>query len=238
MIKEFKKYVKKFNIEEPAILKKYTHSIRVQKISEELAKSENFNPEEYELASVIGLLHDFGRFYQWHKYHTYKDIKSIDHGDYGAQELIEKGLIKKFYPKKENYQIIYEAIKYHNKYSVPDEVKSKKLCNLIRDADKLDIIYMCKIKELNIKDEGKISKQAEENFINEKLVNNKDINSAADLCLRTLSLIYDLNYKYSYEYLKKEKLVESMYNQIKDKEKMKKYFDKINEYIERRCKTC
>ncbi|MBR3209861.1 MAG: HD domain-containing protein [Bacilli bacterium] len=238
MIEEFKKYVETFDINEPAILKKYTHSLRVKKRSEEIAQSENFNKENYELASAIGLLHDIGRFYQWHKYQTFEDRVSIDHGDYGAEELMGKNLIEKFYSKKENYPIIYEAVKYHNKYSIPDNVKSEKLCNLIRDADKIDIIYMYKIKELNISDEGEISKGVEENFLKEKLVNNKDINSKADICLRTLSLIYDLNYKYSYEYLKKENIIESLYNQISDKEKMKKYFKKTNEFIERRCQEC
>lgn len=238
MIEELKKYAMKFDINDQGISRKYYHSLRVQKISEEIAKHEKLDKEEYELASVIGLLHDFGRFYQWHKYQTFNDLISLDHGDYGASELIDKNLIENFYNKKENYQIIYEAIKYHNKYSVPEKVISKKLCNLIRDADKLDILHMFKTKESIISDKGKINKRVEEDFMNDRLVDNKNLSSEADRCLQVLSLIFDLNYEYSFEYLKAEKIIESIYDQIEDKEKMKKYFEKTEKYIERRCKKC
>ena len=142
MNEQFNIFMKKFNLNDKSIKKKYDHSLRVQKKCEEIAISKKYNKEKYTLASLIGLLHDYGRFYQWDKYKTFTDKDSIDHGDYAVKKLFEENEIIDFYKNKNNYIIIYESIKYHNKYEVPKEVQSKEMCNLIRDADKLDILYM------------------------------------------------------------------------------------------------
>ena len=234
MNEQFDIFIKKFDLNDKNIMLKYKHSLRVQKISEKIAKSENYDKEKYELSSLIGLLHDYGRFYQWKKYKTYKDKDSIDHGDYGAKELFESNQITKFYKNKNNYNIIYEAIKYHNKYKIPDDVQSKEMCNLIRDADKLDILYMYTIGIFTPKEKGNITKKIKETFYKHKLINSKDIKADIDIMIRTLGLIYDLNYNYSYVYLKQDKIIEKIYDKVKDKEKLKPYFEEIYKYIERK----
>ncbi|MBR3229904.1 MAG: HD domain-containing protein [Bacilli bacterium] len=234
MNEQFNIFIKKFDIKEEKIKLKYDHSLRVQKICEKIAESEKYTKEDHELASLIGLLHDYGRFYQWQKYKTYEDKKSIDHGDYAVERLFENKEIKDFYRQEKNYNIIYEAIKYHNKYEVPKNVESKKMCNLIRDADKLDILYLYTIDIFKLIEEGNITDKIKEDFYNHKLINSKDIKSDIDISLRSLALIYDLNYKYSYTYLKENKIIEKMYKKVKDKEKLKPYFEEINKYIERK----
>ena len=234
MNKQFELFVKNFDLKEEKIKLKYNHSLRVQKICEEIAKSEKYTKEDYKLASLIGLLHDYGRFYQWQKYKTYDDKKSIDHGDYAVERLFEKNEIKDFYKNKENYDIIYEAIKYHNKYEVPKEVKSIQMCNLIRDADKLDILYMYTIDIFKQVEEGDITKKIKEDFYSHKLINSKDIKSDIDITIRSLGLIYDLNFKYSYIYLKENKIIEKMYKKLKNKKILKPYFEEIIKYIERK----
>lgn len=234
MNEQFEIFIKQFDLNEKNIKKKYDHSLRVQKICEALATSENYNKENYTLASLIGLLHDYGRFYQWQKYKTYEDKDSIDHGDYAVERLFENNEIKKFYNNKNNYNLIYEAIKYHNKYEVPKTVESKELCNIIRDADKLDILYMYTIGELTLREQGEISDEVKEIFYSHKLLDNKYINSNVDITIRTLCLIYELNFNYSYKYLKENQIIEKMYNKLKNKEKLKPYFEEINRYIERK----
>lgn len=234
MNEQFDKFIKEFNLKDKNIKKKYDHSLRVQKICELIAKNEKYDIEKYELASLVGLLHDYGRFYQWKKYQTYNDRDSLDHGDYAVKELFDNNQITKFYQKEKNYKIIYEAIKYHNKYKIPENVKSKEICNLIRDADKLDILYMYTINELVLNEEGIVTDKVKEIFYNHELLNNKYIKAKIDISIRTLCLVYDLNFKYSYVYLKEKQIMNKIYNKIKEKEKFKPYFEEINKYIERK----
>lgn len=147
-IKEtFKKYVDEFDCEIKGIKLKYSHSLRVMEISKNIAKSIGMNDSDKETAILVGLLHDYGRFPQLVNFHTYKDSLSIDHADLAVELLFEKGQIKNFTEDISKYDEIYDAIKYHNKYSVPDTVSkhNREMCKLIRDADKLDILYLASI---------------------------------------------------------------------------------------------
>lgn len=234
MNEQFNIFMKKFNLNDKSIKKKYDHSLRVQKKCEEIAIFKKYNKEKYTLASLIGLLHDYGRFYQWDKYKTFTDKDSIDHGDYAVKKLFEENEIIDFYKNKNNYNIIYESIKYHNKYEVPKEVQSKEMCNLIRDADKLDILYMYTIGELELKEKGEVSDKVKKIFFSHKLLNSKYIDSEIDVTIRTLCLIYDLNFNYSYKYLKEKQIIEKIFEKTKNKEILKPYFEEIIKYIERK----
>ena len=105
----------------------------------------------------------FGRFEQWTKYKSFDDLKTIDHGDLGEELLFKKGLIKNFKLDDEFYDIVSKAIKYHNKYELPDDltVREKMHAKIVRDADKLDIIYaFSTIRLLELKeDDSEISEE-------------------------------------------------------------------------------
>ena len=58
---EFIKYTGKFNLQDENIDRKQQHSLRVMKISNQLAKELELNEEQIQLATLIGLLHDIGR---------------------------------------------------------------------------------------------------------------------------------------------------------------------------------
>ena len=69
--KVFKEYVKDYDIENPKIALKVAHIERVSEIAKNTAKSLNLSKEDVELAELIGLLHDIGRFEQIKKYNTW-----------------------------------------------------------------------------------------------------------------------------------------------------------------------
>ena len=52
-----------------------------------------------DLAWLIGMLHDIGRFEQLKNYGTFSDADSIDHAHYGVHLLFDEGLIWKFVDK-------------------------------------------------------------------------------------------------------------------------------------------
>lgn len=235
---EFDKFVKTFDMNEKSIQKKYNHSYRVEKLCELLTKD---NSKE-KIASVIGLLHDYGRFYQWTKYKTFSDKESIDHADYAVTELFEKNKIQNFYQEKEDYKKIYEAIKYHNKYSIPDNVEDRFLCEMIRDADKLDILYMYTTGELKLSEEGEITHKIKDEYYSHKLIKFEFIKTKIDRSINVLSLVYDLYLKDSYKYLKDNNIIDKIYDKIKDKAKFKDYIKEIKKHINKKLreddKTC
>ena len=192
-----------------------------------------FNDEDCEIAAVAGLLHDYGRFEQWTKYKTYNDADSIDHGDLGVSILFDD-TIKNYCLTEKSYDEIYDAIKYHNKYTIPTNLTkhNETLCKVIRDADKLDILYLCSInKELLADDESVISDKVSKDFFNQKQINIKDVKTKNDRIILYLAMIYDINFNYSFNYLNDNNLIWKILNNINNKNKFAKYFDFIDRYV-------
>ena len=115
-IEEFKKYVANYDNLNPKVIFKREHSLRVMTEAKEIAKSLKLEKEEIDLATIIGLLHDIGRFEQVKRYNTFKDIKSIDHGNLGVEILKENLYIRKYIEEEKYDNIIFKAIENHNKF--------------------------------------------------------------------------------------------------------------------------
>ena len=235
----FKAHVEKFNMNEKPITKKFYHSYRVMDICEKLAYSINLNEEDTYIAMVIGLLHDYARFEQWTNYKTFSDLNSIDHADLAVKKLFDENEIDKFKIKKEYYEVIYNAIKYHNKLDYPENLddRNKLFCKIIRDADKIDILYLLGLEEEKVKeDELEISEKVKKDFYCNNLRNRADLKNINDNVVLKIALLYDLNFKYSYKYIKDNKLMYKMFETLKYKDKFKPYFEHIYKYIEERSK--
>lgn len=98
--KAFKEYVKKYNPDDSKVKLKIAHIERTAEVAKKLATELMLEKEDIELAELIGLLHDIGRFEQIRIYHTFVDKISIDHGKLGAKILFEDGLIRNFIEDK------------------------------------------------------------------------------------------------------------------------------------------
>jgi len=239
LLNQFDNHVYKYDMDDTKIKLKYYHSYRVMQLCREIAESEKLNEEDTYLATVIGLLHDYARFEQWDKYKTFSDINSIDHENLAVEKLFGNNEIKNYCTNEEYYDEIYDAIKYHNKIGFSDDISvhNKLICKVIRDADKLDIFYLFgHDKDLMKQDDTSISEKIINDFYNHNQVNRKDVQGNNDNVLLNLSMVYDLNFKCSFEYLKEHNLINKMFENIKDKNKFKPYFDYINKYIEERSK--
>ena len=233
---EFDKYVTGFDFEDDKIKYKYSHSYRVMHQSDEISYTLNLDEEDNYLACLIGLLHDFGRFEQWTQYKTFSDIKSVDHADLGVKLLFEDGLIKNFKLNKEDYDIVSKAIKYHNKLEVPDDltVREKMHAQIIRDADKLDILYAFsspRIMEID-DDYSEISEDIKKDFFLHKPVKRVNEKTKNDGVLVFLSFAYDLHYDYSRSLILEKGYFDKMFEHVKDKELFKPYFDEVKKYLE------
>ncbi|HOO68239.1 MAG TPA: HD domain-containing protein [Bacilli bacterium] len=238
--KVFDDYVRNYDQTDKDIIYKYNHTYRVCKQSANICDNLHLNDEQKEVAYLIALLHDIGRFYQDKVYNTYIENGSFDHGDYGIKILFEDRLIRKFIKSDKYDKYIYLGVKNHNKYAIEKNLNEEELlqCKIVRDADKLDIlnnaINVAKINKRE-NDYSDISDEVRKACFSHKMVNKKYRKTNNDSVITLLSLVYDLNFDYSFIYIKENNIINKIYENIKDKDKFKPYFDEINNYIEKRC---
>lgn len=142
----FKNYTNKYDVEDGKISLKIDHTYRVAKLSDRISDYIGLNSEDADIAWLIGMLHDIGRFEQVRRYGTFIDSRSVDHAELSADLLFNDGLISDFcdFPSAKLYDecIIESAIRAHNKYRIPSEYDERKklFSKIIRDADKIDIL--------------------------------------------------------------------------------------------------
>lgn len=234
LLLEFKKYVDKFDFNDKMINMKYYHSLRVMKLALKIAISLNFNDNDREICEVAGLLHDYGRFEQWTKYHTFKDYESIDHGDLAVSLLFENNDIEKYYDVKANYDELFDAIKYHNKYKVSDEISkhNQTICDVIRDADKIDIFEIIVNKEVDIKiSEQPISPEVQKTFYQHKTINYKDCKNINDEILLYFAMLFELKSDYAKKYIVDNHILDRLYDNIGSHSLFKEYYDYLKKYL-------
>ena len=233
---EFLKYTKGFNLQNEGIKRKQLHSLRVMEESKKVAEALKLSEEKVELAELIGLLHDIGRFEQYNRGNTYLNEMLLDHANLGVEVLVKDDYIKK-YTNNENYiSIILTAIKNHNKFKIEEDLNEEELlfAKLIRDADKLDIlyegtqIYWNTQREKESVENSKISVKIEQQFKAERPVKKygNERNDTVDGLLILLSYIYDINFKETLRIINKEDYVNKILNRFEFKD------DKTKEQIE------
>lgn len=137
----FNHYVHKYNINDDKVALKISHTYRVMQRCQEIAESLKLEQEDIELAGLIGLLHDIGRFEQLRRYDSFIDNKTVDHAALGIEILFNDGLIELFDIDKQYYSLIKTAVFNHNKYEIEPDLDNHTYlhCQIIRDGDKIDI---------------------------------------------------------------------------------------------------
>ncbi len=247
--KQFEKYVSTYDMNNENIRLKYEHSYRVEQESYNIAKSLGLSIEQTEVAKLIGLLHDIGRFEQIAVYNTFSDSRSIDHAEFGVEQLTKNNLIRGFISTDKYDKIVLEAIRNHSKYSINPNLNEEEMlqAKIIRDADKLDIMNLLQYKSFyllykkeNIGDE-KLSDTVYAQFLKRKLIKSSTDNTNIDKWILCIAFIFDLNFKYSFNEIKKKNYIENLINRIDYKdEQTKKRMEEVkkiaNEYIEQKLK--
>ncbi len=222
-IETYKQYVENYNTRDSKIGLKIAHMLRVKENAKEIAKSINLSQEDIDLAELIGLLHDIGRFEQIKRYNTFIDKNSIDHGKLGVQILFDEGLIRNFIKDNQYNNIIKYAVLNHNKNQIQQGLTEREILHakIIRDADKLDIFNFISFepKEVvyesdNIEKENFTPKVYNE-FIETKDVNYSNMATHADILIAHFRYLYDLNFQYSFQNVEKNSYIDKLYTRIK-----------------------
>ena len=185
---------------------KLEHSVRVSVDARAIAEGMGWATEEVNLAEAVGLLHDTARFPQFATYRTFADADSVDHGDLGFQTLEKENLLDGL--ADEPRELILHSVQYHNKKHLPPELTAheEKHLRLIRDADRLDIFFVCwhAIHTGDIHDNPEISMGIDfdgpptdavlEQFERGEAIDYRNLNSMADRFILQLSWMHDMSY--------------------------------------------
>jgi len=229
--KTFQKYIETFDLKDPFMHIKHVHSYRVEELSRILATKMNLTKEEVDLATLIGLLHDIGRFYQIEKTKGFDDNK-LDHADYGVMYLFEKGHIREFIEDNRYDEIIKKAVLYHSKFALPSNLTKQEelFCKLIRDADKIDIL---KVYVDNFDYHWKasdVSYKVKEDFYHQRPISRVDRKTESDAIVLVFGFLNDMNFKESFSLLRKTKNFENYLAKIEVSEEDQKEWQEITNY--------
>ena len=192
------------------ILIKETHTGYVTANCVELAKFLRLPTHDVELAEIIGLFHDVGRFRQYSLYKTFNDADSEDHADLALKVIDELEFFREL--TATDYALVKFAIANHNKKTVAPTDDERKIlfAKIIRDADKLDIYRVLEPflaqsaadKMPNfIKSRGNlvadISPDFVENFVTGEQADYTKIRTNGDRKIVRLMWIYDINFSWT-----------------------------------------
>lgn len=136
-------YIKSFYNEDAqiqrAMLLKEEHTRQVTKICGNLARHIGLDEHDCQLAEMMGLFHDAGRFPQFTIYKTFNDRLSENHALLGLKVLAEMPLLRQLSP--EDAALFNFAIANHNARQIEPTTEHRKrlFAKILRDADKLDI---------------------------------------------------------------------------------------------------
>ena len=249
--KVFKEYLKGYDVNNGAIKIKIVHTYGVIEKSEYIAKALNLSDEQINLAKLIALLHDIGRFEQRKTLKEFEDFKGLDHAEYGLQVLFKDGWIRKFVESDKYDSIIYKAIQNHNKYQIQGNLTNEELlqAEIIRDADKLDNFRVKETEDFEnmfhynpetINYET-ISDKVYETFMNCKQIDVKERKTQIDIWISYIAFIFDLNFDISLKNIQENRYINKLIERIDYKnEDTKVKIEKIrkcaNDYIKERLK--
>lgn len=261
VINTFAEYVRNYDPSDGKIKLKIDHTYRVAGLCQSIAKSLNLSEADVDIAWLLGMLHDIGRFEQIRRFGTFSDADSVDHAEFGADLLFKEGLIRKFaegyYEKcelagagneeatlsdSEQSGLLELAIRQHNKYRVKEGLTERQLmfCNILRDADKVDIfkvnaeVPMEIIYDVTTEElkNGVITKEVLESFYRKETVLKSLRKSAVDHIVGHISLLFELVYPESYRQAKEQGYVYKLLDFKSDVPEVNVEFGRMREYLD------
>lgn len=246
-----KNYMKSFYTDDEevqrGILIKENHTGYVTSNCVELAKHLKLNRHDVELAEIIGLFHDVGRFRQYSIYKTFNDADSEDHADLAIKVIDELDFFKKL--STEDFEIVKFSIQQHNKKEIAYSNDERKIlfAKIIRDADKLDIYRVLEpffaqenadkmpnfIKGAQIAD---ISDDFVEHFAKGEQADYREIRTNGDRKIVRLMWIYNVNYAWTLKKIVErgfiEKIIENLPRNEKNSARIDEGIIKLREFVE------
>jgi len=223
---------------------KIDHILNVVDESEYLSTSLNLSEDDIYTAKAIGLLHDIGRLPQIKQYGTFSDRQSENHAFLGLRTINENKILSNLSDHEQ--LLIRTAIANHNRFSIATDLDEDcvQFCQLIRDADKLDIWNVlietdknCSDEEqsivyVNLPETDRYNPNILTNINRGNLVSIADVKVRNDFRLLALAWIYDLNFLPALKAVKDRNYFERLTEYLPADNDLRRSLGIINNYIE------
>jgi len=239
----FLDYVKGFDSPRSEIQRNYDikkkHTERVVSEILGLAAALGLPEREKNLAEIIALFHDIGRFEQFRRYQTFSDRKSENHAALGLKVLAEEEMLMSL--DESVRDLILRSIGNHNRPSLPpDEPEPGRFFSrLLRDADKLDIwrvvveYYHRKeaernpALELELPDTPGISPDVERALRSGRIVDVRDVANLNDVKLLQAGWIFDINFQSTLDRIRERRYLERIREALPESKDIDEIFEMI-----------
>ena len=250
----FKKFLNKYNDKhELGFDLKVVHTYHVVDNAKTIATNLNLSEEDINLAELIALLHDIGRFEELNFLKKFDSV-GFDHASYGVKMLFDENLIRDFIEDNRYDDIIRVAIDNHSRLAIQDGLDERSLLHskIIRDADKLDnfrvkkeekieAIFPGKVKNKNDLESSAVSDKVFETVKNNKCVDIHDRTTLLDYWVCVLAFVFDLNFKETYQIVKDNDYINILidrfkYNDSETITRMEYIRNIINDFIDDKVK--
>ena len=245
----FQEYVSQYDARHPRIALKVVHTYHVAENARKIAMDLNLSKEEQDLAELIGLLHDIGRFEQWKWYQTYSDKLSVDHGQKSVEVLFADKKIRNFVEDEKYDAIIYKAVNNHNKLEIERGLSEQEILHskIVRDADNLDIFRNILENEpenythfgsQNVSKEI-LSSEFFEDFKKEKPLIYANAKTDMDIMVAIIAHVYAINFKSTLRIIQERDSIPQFVKHINaqdefTKQKLNEIADYAMNYVERK----
>lgn len=253
----FRDYTNAYDILDEKIKLKIGHTYRVADLCERIAVSEGMSKADADLAWLLGMLHDIGRFEQLRLYHTFIDADSVDHAMLGADILFGKaedrengrfaakmgGSIREYLSDDTEDLLIETAIRVHSAYRIPEQLEKRmaRFCHILRDADKIDILRVnidTPLEEIYNTTTEKLRNEVVSDAVMESFYEHHAIlrsirKTVADHVVGHISLVYELVYPESIKIVKEQGYLEKLMDFASDNPQTREQFRKLREEMER-----
>ena len=269
IIDEFASYTSNYDISDGKIRLKVEHTYRVAGLCDRIARSLGLAVEDIDLAWAIGMLHDIGRFDQVRQYGTFSDADSVDHAHYASELLFDKGMIVDYFGSanpgiynyienkntcsaglSESLGIIKKAVYNHSAYKIEEGLCERKVlfCNIIRDADKLDIFKVVNdtpLEDIYSVDKEEIPKAEVTDAVMQALREKHAVlrslkKTPADYIAAYIALVFELVFPESFYIAKEQGYLDKLLDFKTDNQVTKQQFKEIRkiteEYIKEKTK--
>ena len=220
---KFETYLESYDRSNDKVRLKIIHTYGVVHDMSEICHRMHLTEEDTELARIIALLHDIGRFEQLKRFDSFEPT-TMDHAAYGVQVLFEEGMIRQFVPEDTWDDIIRTAIARHSDFHLEGITDNRTLLHarLIRDADKLDncrvklqddlLVFMgASGKEIGAQE---ITPVVYDTVLKDQCIYSPDRVTKMDYWVSYLVHIFDLNFKESMDIVAENNYIEKLVHRI------------------------
>ncbi len=220
---QFESYLDNYDREDDKVRLKIAHTYGVVECSRQITERMRLSEEDKELAQLIGLLHDIGRFEQVKRFDSFEPTV-MDHAAFGVEILFKEGMIRQFVKEDRWDGIICTAIAKHSDFKLEGTAGERELLHakIIRDADKLD---NCRVKivdsvetiiGVSAKEAGgeEISAEVMEQFLRGESIYSPARKTKMDYWLSYLAYFFDVNFKETLDIVRERQYVERIIDRI------------------------